>query len=158
VPIILIGFHENPSCGSRVAPWGQADMKKLRVFFAILRMSLKTASFVAFAWHERLCERDMMQCETYYVPSLLFNGYRNSSLGLKQPKCEVTTHSYQVPRLRMDLKALLPLFLSMLWRGRNLPLPNLHIYCFFKILLQNRDRLFVDSTEISKIGRKRHMQ
>jgi hypothetical protein len=37
-----IKFHENPSSGSRVVPYGRTDMTKLIVAFAILRKSLKT--------------------------------------------------------------------------------------------------------------------
>jgi hypothetical protein len=36
-----IKFHENPSSGSRVASWGQTEMTKLIVVFAILRKRLK---------------------------------------------------------------------------------------------------------------------
>jgi len=40
--ILNFKFHENPSCGNRISPWGRTDLMKLLFAFRNLRTQLKT--------------------------------------------------------------------------------------------------------------------
>jgi hypothetical protein len=148
-------FHKNPSCVSRVIPRRQADMMKLKVIFRNFANTPKSSNYcrVCVALTVMQTGHDVM----WDSSSLVFNGYRNSSLGVKQPKCEVTTQLYQVPRLRMQFILHCCHFFPCSGQGETYLCPvytsTVSLRFCYKTEIED-----LWTTEILNIGRKRHLQ
>jgi hypothetical protein len=127
-------FNANPSNRTRVVSCGQARMMKLIVFFFFCNFAnapknrryncFCTALMIIWTAHNA----------TWGPPSLVFNGYRNSFPGVKQPLSSAS--------VMIGVKSQLPLFISMAWTGRNLTLCSVHTYCFIGFCYKTTIGLF----------------